>query len=82
MFEPGTILFFPTFYFTQGHTPPKPKYFIVLTQTGQTTILATLPSSQKHQYHLLGCLKPTLLQQIIQCLKNSAAVKRRFKRFL
>jgi hypothetical protein len=147
MFKEGTIIYFNTFYFNNPDTPPKPKYFIVLKQVNNTTILASLPSSQKHlpnslqstygclelpdsgigcfafksgipvttngfafpldsylygqhvdeyyidnitelypfegiQYEIIGDLLSDILQEIINCLKNSAAVKKRFKRYL
>lgn len=147
MFEEGTILYFNTFQFNDSRAISKPKYFIVLKQIGNTSLLAALPSSQKHlpfdlqttygcieipdsgigcyvfqasipvatnayafpmdsyvygqhldeynrenitdlyplenvDYVIKGQLVPDILTQLIDCLKNSATVKRRFKRYL
>jgi hypothetical protein len=147
MFEEGSIIYFTPFYFNSPSTPPKPKYFIVVKHVSNMTILASLPSSQKHlpislqstfgcleapdsgigcyafregvpiatngfafpldsylygqhldeynidiiaelypfdkiQYEIKGKLFPNQLKDITDCLKNSAAVKRRFKRYL
>ena len=148
MFEEGTILYFTPFYFTKSATTaPKPKYFIVIKRIDTVTILASLPSSQKHlpynlqsvygcislpesgigcyvfeagapiatngfafpldsylygehldehnldnifelypfqgiHYHIKGQLLTEKLDEVIECLKQSPTVKRRFKRFL
>ena len=146
MFKEGTIIYFNVFYFNNS-APPKPKYFIVIKHIGNATILASLPSSQKHlpfilqstygclelpdsgigcyafksniavatngfafpldyylygqhldeydlenileiypfegiQYEIKGELLPERLEEIIECFKNSASVKRRFRRLL
>lgn len=41
----GDILYFDPFYFKNGNSS-KPKYFIVLKITGETSIIASLPSSK------------------------------------
>ena len=41
----GDILYFDPFYFKNGNSS-KPKYFIVLKISGETTIIASLPSSK------------------------------------
>ena len=145
--QEGTILYFHLFHFKNSGTPPKSKYFIVIKHIGDTTLLASLPSSQKHlprhlqstygcleipdsgigcyafqsgvsvatnnfafpldsylfgqhldeynsltindmypfegiNYDILGCLKIDTLVAVIDCFKNSASVKRRFRRLL
>ena len=147
MFEAGTIFYFNIFQFKNSGTEPKPKYFVVIKHIDNVTILASLPSSQKHlpynlqatygcielpdsgigcyvfqagmpvatngyafpknsyiygqhldeyaienitdlypllgvDYAIKGQLLPNILSDIIDCLKNSAAVKKRFKRYL
>ena len=47
MYHEGNIIYFDPFYFKNGNTP-KPKYFLVLKNLGNTTILASLPSSVFH----------------------------------
>jgi hypothetical protein len=60
MFEEGTIIYFNLFHFKNTASNSKPKYFIVIKQIGDTTILGSLPSSQKHLPHNLqstyGCM--------------------------
>jgi hypothetical protein len=41
--EPGTIVYFPQFYFPDG-APAKPKYFIYLCHGGPDMLVATLPT--------------------------------------
>ena len=147
MFKEGTIIYFNIFYFNNPQAAPKPKYFIVIKHIGNATILASLPSSQKHlpyslqstygcidmpdsgigcyvfksgmpiatngfafpldsyiygqhldeysienilelypfegiQYEIKGHLKPDRLEEIVNCLKKSSAVKKRYKRLL
>ena len=48
IFPPGTIIYFKPFYFKDGKTPAKNKYFICLCLTGNDLLLATLPSSQDY----------------------------------
>lgn len=43
MFEEGNILYFDPFYFKNGNTA-KPKYFVVLKNINQNSILASLPT--------------------------------------
>ena len=43
----GTLLFFDPFVFKNGVTP-KPKYFIVLANTDDGVMLASLPTSKDH----------------------------------
>ena len=43
----GTLLFFDPFVFKNGATP-KPKYFIVLANTDDGVMLASLPTSKDH----------------------------------
>ena len=43
MFEEGTIIYFDPFYFKNGNTA-KPKYFVVLKNQDNHTILASLPT--------------------------------------
>lgn len=43
MFEEGNIIYFDPFYFKNGN-PAKAKYFIVLKNQNDTTILASLPT--------------------------------------
>lgn len=147
MFEEGTIVYFNLFHFTNSTSDSKPKYFIVIKQIDNITILAGLPSSQKHlpynlqstygcinvpdsgigcyvfqagvaiatngfsfpcdsyiygqhldeyeiqnindlyplesvDYEILGQLVPTKLEEVVDCLKGSSSVKRRFRRYL
>lgn len=44
MFDEGTILYFKPFYFKNGKSTPKPKYFVVLKKDKDTGILASLPT--------------------------------------
>ena len=48
MFLAGTILHFPTFYFRNIGAEPTNKYFLVIKNIGDSAILISLPSSQKH----------------------------------
>jgi hypothetical protein len=147
MLDLGNILYFNIFHFKNAGTAPKPKYFVVIKHIDNMTLLASLPSSQKHlptdlhaaygclelpdsgigcyalkahtpvatngfafsldsylygqhldeyyaeniadlyplesiDYEIKGQLLPDILEDIITCFKNSAAVKRRFKRYL
>lgn len=43
MFEEGTIIYFDPFYFKNGNTA-KPKYFVVLKNQDNHTVLASLPT--------------------------------------
>lgn len=43
MYSPGKILYFDPFYFKNGNTS-KPKYFIVLYNDNDNTVLASLPT--------------------------------------
>ena len=47
MFSPGNLLYFNPFIFPDGGTP-KPKYFLVLAETGNDVLLASLPTSKDH----------------------------------
>ena len=47
MYTPGNILYFTPFYFPDG-AKEKNKYFIVLTENQENTIIATLPTSKDH----------------------------------
>lgn len=147
MLDVGNILYFNIFHFKNAGAASKPKYFIVVKHLDNITLLATLPSSQKHlptelqatygclempdsgigcyaiqanmpvatngfafpldsylygqhldeyiaenikdlyplegiDYDIKGQLAPDILTDIIECFKNSTAVKRRFKRYL
>lgn len=44
-FPVGTIIYFTPFYFPNGKSAPKNKYFIVLHNDGDQWVVATLPSS-------------------------------------
>lgn len=59
MFTPGTLLFFNPFTFTDGSA--KPKFFLVLANSDNETILASLPSSQNHlpasMHQQYGCIE-------------------------
>jgi hypothetical protein len=48
MYLPGSIIYFTPFYFTNGKTAPKNKYFIVLCHEKEELIVASLPSSQDY----------------------------------
>lgn len=43
----GTLLYFDPFVFKNG-AAPKPKYFIVLANTGDGIVMASLPTSKDH----------------------------------
>ncbi len=47
MYSPGRILYFDPFYFKNGNTS-KPKYFIVLHNDTEATIIASLPTRSDH----------------------------------
>jgi hypothetical protein len=47
MYSPGRILYFDPFYFKNGN-PCKPKYFIVLHNESDNTIIASLPTRSDH----------------------------------
>ena len=147
MFTIGSILYFNLFHFSNTTSASKPKYFVVIKHLDSGTLLAALPSSQKHlpydlqavygcielpdsgigcyafeggltiagngfafprdsyvygqhldqydadyivsiypyegiDYEIKGILLPSVLTDIITCLKNSNVVKRRFKKYL
>lgn len=147
MFAVGTILYFTPFHFQNTATAAKPKYFVVIKHVDTGTLIAALPSSQKHlpydlhaaygcidlpdsgigcyvfeanlsiadngfafprdsylygqhldqydpahiastypyegiDYDIKGILTPSVLADIIVCLKNSSTVKRRFRQLL
>jgi hypothetical protein len=147
MLKEGTIIYFNLFQFKDPSASSKPKYFIVVKNIDNITVLASLPSSQKHlpfdlqstygcielpdsgigcyafkandpiatngfafpldsyiygqhideynlsnifeiypfegiDFYIKGELKSDVLDLIIDCIKNSSAVKRRFKRLL
>lgn len=42
--EPGTIVYFTPFYFPDGQSAAKPKYFIFLCKDGDNALVATLPT--------------------------------------
>jgi len=46
MFAPGTLIYFTPFYFENGNF--KNKYFLVLANTGNDIIVASLPTSKDH----------------------------------
>lgn len=48
MYLPGTIFYFTPFYFNDGKTASKNKYFIVLCNGKEQMIVASLPSSQDY----------------------------------
>lgn len=48
MYTPGNILYFTPFYFPDGGTASKNKYFIVLKAEGIKYIIASLPTSIDH----------------------------------
>jgi hypothetical protein len=48
MYESGNILYFTPFYFANGKSSPKNKYFIVLGSSGDDIIVASLPTSKNH----------------------------------
>ena len=43
MFETGTIIYFAPFYFKNGNTA-KPKYFVVLKNIENKSVIASLPT--------------------------------------
>ena len=47
MYSPGKIIYFDPFYFKNGNTN-KPKYFIVLHNNSNNTLLASLPTRTDH----------------------------------
>lgn len=47
MFEPENLLYFNPFIFPDGGDP-KPKFFVVLGEIGDTMLLASLPTSKDH----------------------------------
>ena len=47
MFDEGTLLYFEPFIFKNG-APSKNKFFLVLHNDGQNTLLASLPTSRDH----------------------------------
>jgi hypothetical protein len=48
MYLPGSIIYFTPFYFRDGKSPAKNKYFIVLCPENENLIVASLPSSQDY----------------------------------
>lgn len=46
MYSEGKILYFDPFYFKNGKSSPKPKYFLVLHNDNDQTILASLPTRE------------------------------------
>ena len=59
MFTPGTLVFFNPFTFADGSA--KPKFFLVLANSDNETIVASLPSSQNHlptnMHQQYGCIE-------------------------
>ena len=48
MYLPGSILYFTPFYFKDGKSSSKNKYFLCLCHDGEDMIVASLPSSQDY----------------------------------
>lgn len=48
MYLSGSIIYFTQFYFNNGKSAPKNKYFIVLCHENEDLIVASLPSSQDY----------------------------------
>lgn len=48
MYLPGSIIYFTPFYFNNGKSAAKNKYFIVLCHENDELIIASLPSSQDY----------------------------------
>jgi hypothetical protein len=44
MYSEGNIIYFTPFYFSNGKSAPKPKYFIILKVLENNTIVASLPT--------------------------------------
>ena len=61
MYTKGNILYFKPFYFPNGD-PAKNKYFIVLDNKDEDTLIASLPTSQDHI--------PSSIQKIHGCIDN------------
>ena len=45
-FKDGNILYFNPFFFTDGKSEPKPKYFLILKHIDDRIILSSLPTSK------------------------------------
>jgi hypothetical protein len=64
MFKEGSIIYFDPFYFKNGNTA-KPKYFVVLKNQADFTILAALPtrtdSVPKNEEIANGCIELPLI---------------------
>jgi hypothetical protein len=60
VFSAGNLIHFTPFYFKNGQTAPKNKYFIVLKNKGEGVIIASLPTSINHLPNFLtakhGCI--------------------------
>ena len=60
MYTPGTLIYFDPFHFENGNES-KPKYFLVLKNIDENSILASLPSSKNHlpagHEMIHGCLE-------------------------
>lgn len=147
MIEEGNIVYFTPFYFPNGKSAPKPKYFVILKIIADQTVIASLPTSKNSipssieirdgcyempdinfnafvftagtkvttcnksfdldtfiygfqidyysiptmkdvyriegdDYKVIGKIKPNLYTELIDCLKNSKAVKKKFQRQL
>jgi hypothetical protein len=48
MYLPGSIIYFTPFYFRDGKSPAKNKYFIVLCHENENLLVESLPSSQDY----------------------------------
>ncbi len=48
MYEAGTILYFTPYYFKNGKSEPKNKYFVILKNINDAYILASLPTRKDH----------------------------------
>lgn len=61
MYQPGVIFYFTPFYFSDGKSPSKNKYFICLCKDGEGMIVASLPSSQDYVPNFVqkqhGCIE-------------------------
>ena len=88
MFEEGNILYFTPFYFKNGNTA-KNKYFDFKTHIYDYQLdsyklkdLNEIYQFESADYEFYGKMRKDIFTELINCLKNSRSVKRKFKKYL
>jgi hypothetical protein len=78
MLEERNIIFFQPFYFPDGGSAPKDKFFIVLKDIGDETLLASLPTSKFQLPNTIdvthGCISDEELRICTYCFKANKII--------